>query len=151
MNSEPSWPGIYANFRRFDQGIITWTPMIGKLCLPCRYPYIERWLTARFETAEGASLPRMRGTPQGGVVSPILMNLFIHYTFDSWMQRTWPQSPFVRYADDAVVHCRSLAQAQAVMQAIAERLAERGLTTHPEKSKIVYCKDGKRTGTYRSR
>ncbi|MEX3968631.1 group II intron reverse transcriptase/maturase [Paraburkholderia sp. EG286B] len=110
--------------------------------------YIERWLTAPFETAEGASLPRMRGTPQGGVVSPILMNLFMHYTFDSWMQRTWPQSPFARYADDAVVHCRSLAQAQAVMQAIAERLAECGLTMHPEKSKIVYCKDGKRTGTY---
>ncbi|MEM5390076.1 group II intron reverse transcriptase/maturase [Paraburkholderia phymatum] len=110
--------------------------------------YIERWLIARFETAEGASLPRMRGTPQGGVVSPILMNLFMHYAFDSWMQRTWPQSPFARYADDAVVHCRSLAQAQAVMQAIEERLAECGLTMHPEKSKIVYCKDSNRTGTY---
>jgi RNA-directed DNA polymerase len=110
--------------------------------------YIERWLTAPFETAEGVSLPRTRGTPQGGVVSPILMNLFMHYAFDSWMQRTWPKSPFARYADDAVVHCRSLAEAQSVMRAIAARLEECGLTMHPEKSKIVYCKDSKRTGTY---
>ncbi|GLC97780.1 group II intron reverse transcriptase/maturase [Cupriavidus sp. TA19] len=110
--------------------------------------YVERWLTAPFETADGASLPRTQGTPQGGVVSPILMNLFMHYTFDSWMQRTWPQSPFARYADDAVVHCRSLAQAEAVMRAIATRLEECGLTMHPEKSKIVYCKDSARTGTY---
>lgn len=110
--------------------------------------YVERWLTAPFETADGVSLPRTQGTPQGGVVSPILMNLFMHYAFDSWMQRTWPQSPFARYADDAVVHCRSLAQAEAVMRAIATRLEECGLTMHPEKSKIVYCKDGARTGTY---
>lgn len=110
--------------------------------------YVERWLTAPFETADGASLPRTRGTPQGGVVSPILMNLFMHYAFDSWMQRTWPQSSFARYADDAVVHCRSLAEAQSVMQAIAARLGECGLTMHPEKSKIVYCKDSNRTGTH---
>ncbi len=106
--------------------------------------YIERWLTAPFETAEGTSLPRERGTPQGGVVSPILMNLFMHYAFDSWMQRSWPQSPFARYADDAVVHCRSQAQAEAAMQAIASRLKECGLTMHPEKSKIVYCKEAHR-------
>ncbi|WP_262414829.1 reverse transcriptase domain-containing protein [Paraburkholderia sp. UCT2] len=93
-------------------------------------------------------MPRTRGTPQGGVVSPILMNLFMHYAFDNWMQRTWPQSPFARYADDAVVHCRSLAQAQAVMRAIASRLEDCGLTMHPEKSKIVYRKDSNRTGTY---
>nr|WP_236674424.1 group II intron reverse transcriptase/maturase [Paraburkholderia hospita] len=110
--------------------------------------YIERWLTAPFETADGENLPRTRGTPQGGVVSPILMNLFMHYAFDSWMQRTWPQSPFARYADDAVVHCRSLAEAQSVMRAIATRLKECGLTMHPEKSKIVYCKDSNRTGAY---
>ena len=110
--------------------------------------YIERWLTAPFETADGANLPRTRGTPQGGVVSPILMNLFMHYAFDSWMRRTYPQSPFARYADDAVVHCRTQAQAEDVMRSIASRLAECGLTMHPEKSKIVYCKDGKRTGTY---
>ena len=110
--------------------------------------YIERWLTAPFETAQGTRLPRERGTPQGGVVSPILMNLFMHYAFDCWMQRNFPQCPFARYADDAVVHCRSQEQAQAVMQAIASRLAECGLTMHPEKSKIVYCKDRSRTRAY---
>lgn len=107
--------------------------------------YIERWLTAPFETAQGARLERDRGTPQGGVVSPLLMNLFMHYAFDCWMQRTFAQCPFARYADDAVVHCRSQEQATEVMQAIASRLAECGLTMHPEKSKIVYCKDSNRT------
>lgn len=106
--------------------------------------YIERWLTAPFETTDGTRLPRDRGTPQGGVVSPILMNLFMHYAFDSWMQRTSPLCPFARYADDAVVHCRSRKQAEYVMQSIASRLAECGLTMHPEKSKIVYCKDSNR-------
>jgi RNA-directed DNA polymerase len=110
--------------------------------------YIERWLTAPFETAQGTRMPRDRGTPQGGVVSPILMNLFMHYAFDVWMQRHFPQCPFARYADDAVVHCRSQEQAQEVMHAIASRLAECGLTMHPEKSKIVYCKDRSRTQTY---
>ncbi|MBK3843542.1 reverse transcriptase domain-containing protein [Paraburkholderia aspalathi] len=78
-------------------------------------------LTAPFETADGARLPRARGTPQGGVVSPMLMNLFMHYAFDAWMQRHFPQCPFARYADDAVVHCRSMAQAQEVIHAIASR------------------------------
>ena len=110
--------------------------------------YIERWLTAPFETADGVSLPRIQGTPQGGVVSPILMNLFMHYAFDSWMKRTHPQCPFARYADDAVVHCRSQAQAEAVMRSIALRLGECGLTMHPEKSSIVYCKDSNRTRGY---
>ena len=110
--------------------------------------YIERWLTAPFETADGATLPRTQGTPQGGVISPILMNLFMHYAFDSWMKRTYPQCPFARYADDAVVHCRSQAQAEAVMRSIALRLEECGLTMHPEKSSIVYCKDSNRTAPY---
>jgi group II intron reverse transcriptase/maturase len=110
--------------------------------------YIERWLTAPFETADGARLPRQRGTPQGGVVSPILMNLFMHYAFDCWMSRTYQQLPFARYADDAVVHCRNREQAEEVMRAIASRLDECGLTMHPEKSKIVYCKDGNRTSAY---
>lgn len=110
--------------------------------------YIERWLTAPFETAEGTSVLRERGTPQGGIVSPILMNLFMHYAFDLWMNRTYPQSPFARYADDAVVHCRSQKQAEDVIQAIALRLEECGLTMHPGKSKIVYCKDSNRTASY---
>jgi len=107
--------------------------------------YIERWLTAPFETTEGTQVPRGRGTPQGGVVSPILMNLFMHYAFDVWMKRTNPSCPFARYADDAVVHCSSRQQAEHVMRSIAERLAECGLTMHPEKSKIVYCQDSNRT------
>jgi group II intron reverse transcriptase/maturase len=110
--------------------------------------YIERWLTAPFETADGARLPRQRGTPQGGVVSPILMNLFMHYAFDSWMTRTYQQLPFARYADDAVVHCRSHGQAEEVMRAIASRLEQCGLTMHPEKPKIVYCKDMNSTVAY---
>ena len=107
--------------------------------------YIERWLTAPFETVDGLSSPRTRGTPQGGVVSPILMNLFMHYAFDGWMKRTHPQCPFARYADDAVVHCRNRKEAEDLMQSTGLRLAECGLTMHPEASRIVYCKDSNRT------
>jgi group II intron reverse transcriptase/maturase len=110
--------------------------------------YIERWLVAPFETADGTRVPRTRGTPQGGVVSPILMNLFMHYTFDRWIQRTSPNCPFARYADDAVVHCRSRKQAEYVMRSIATRLATCGLTMHPEKSKVVYCRDSNRSGRH---
>lgn len=110
--------------------------------------YIERWLSAPFETTDGERLPRERGTPQGGVVSPIMMNLFMHYTFDAWMKRVNPSCPFVRYADDAVVHCRTRKQAEEVMRSIALRLADCGLTMHPEKSKVVYCKDSNRTASY---
>ena len=97
---------------------------------------------------DGTLVMRERGTPQGGVVSPILMNLFMHYTFDCWMQRTHSESPFARYADDGVVHCRSQKQAEILMQSIALRLEECGLMMHPEKSKIVYCKDSNRTKVY---
>jgi group II intron reverse transcriptase/maturase len=110
--------------------------------------YIERWLTAPSVTAEGETVQRTVGTPQGGVISPLLMNLFMHYAFDVWMDRTYPRNPFARYADDAVVHCRSLADAEQQLSAIAARLADCGLTLHPEKSKIVYCKDGQRRGRY---
>jgi RNA-directed DNA polymerase len=110
--------------------------------------YIERWLKAPFETAEGTQVPRERGTPQGGVVSPILMNLFMHYVFDVWMKRNYPSCPFARYADDAVIHCSREEQAEHLMQAIAARLAECGLTMHPEKSRIVYCQDSNRTEVF---
>jgi RNA-directed DNA polymerase len=110
--------------------------------------YIERWLVAPFETEDGVLVPRERGTPQGGVVSPILMNLFMHYAFDAWMHRTSPNCPFARYADDAVVHCRSRKQAEYVMRSIASRLADCGLTMHPDKSRIVYCKDSNRSEQY---
>ena len=84
----------------------------------------------------------------GGVVSPLLANLFLHYAFDRWMQRTYPHLPFERYADDAIVHCRTETEAQEVRQAIAERMQECRLELHPEKTKIVYCKDDDRRGTY---
>lgn len=76
------------------------------------------------------------------------MNLFMHYTFDAWMQRTHPTCPFARYADDAVVHCRTRKQAEEVMRSIALRLAECGMTMHPEKSRVVYCKGSNRTASY---
>src|ERR1700688_2176864 len=110
--------------------------------------YLKRWLTAPFETTDGERLSRERGTPQGGVVSPIMMNLFMHYTFDLWMKRNNPSCPFARYADDAVVRCRTRKQAEELMQSIALRLMECGLTMHPEKSQVVYCKDSNRTESY---
>jgi RNA-directed DNA polymerase len=110
--------------------------------------YVSRWLTASFETPVGDLVEREAGVPQGGVISPLQMNLFMHYTFDVWMQRMYPNSPIVRYADDAVVHCRSRAEAQHVFNANKERLAECKLTMHPEKSKIVYCKDSNRRTRY---
>jgi len=110
--------------------------------------YIERWLKAPFETADGKLIPREKGTPQGGVVSPTLMNLFMHYAFDRWIQKMHPQCPFARYADDAVVHCRSQAEAERLLAEIGGRLAHCKLMMHPAKSKVVYCKDSNRRGEY---
>ena len=109
--------------------------------------YIERWLTAPMER-DGVRTARTRGTPQGGVVSPILSNLFLHYTFDLWMKRTHPGLPWCRYADDGLVHCRTEQEAKALMVRLQARLAECQLELHPTKTKIVYCKDGKRQGRY---
>jgi group II intron reverse transcriptase/maturase len=115
----------------------------------CRWAllYIERWLTAPMEK-EGLLMERTRGTPQGGVISPILSNLFLHYAFDLWMTRTHPGLPWCRYADDGLVHCRSEQEAEALKAELQARLAECGLEMHPTKTKIVYCKDGKRKGRY---
>jgi RNA-directed DNA polymerase len=110
--------------------------------------YIERWLTAPMEHEDGMKAERTCGTPQGGVVSPILANLFLHYAFDLWMTRTYPDLPWCRYADDGLVHCRTEQEAQALKAALQARLAECRLEMHPTKTKIVYCKDGKRKGTY---
>jgi group II intron reverse transcriptase/maturase len=110
--------------------------------------YIERWLKAPMELEDGTRVERTCGTPQGGVVSPILSNLFMHYTFDLWMARTFPELPWCRYADDGLVHCRVEYEAERVKAALQARLAECHLEMHPTKTKIVYCKDGKRRGRY---
>lgn len=110
--------------------------------------YVERWLKAAVQDAEGTQQPRDRGTPQGGVISPLLANLYLHYAFDMWMKRTRPTVPFERYADDIVIHCESLKQAEELKTEIEKRLAECRLEVHPVKTKIVYCKDGMRTETY---
>ena len=109
--------------------------------------YIERWLTAPMEK-DGARMERSRGTPQGGVISPILSNLFLHYTLDLWMTRTHPDLPWCRYADDGLVHCRTEQEAEALKAELQARLAACGLELHPAKTKIVYCKDGKRQRRY---
>ena len=109
---------------------------------------IERWLTAPMVQEDGTIIERSQGTPQGGVVSPILSNLFMHYTFDLWMTRTHPDLPWCRYADDGLVHCRSEREAEAVKAELQARLAECQLDLHPTKTKIVYCKDAHRKETY---
>jgi RNA-directed DNA polymerase len=110
--------------------------------------YIERWLTAPMEHEDGTKAERKSGTPQGGVVSPILSNLFLHYTFDLWMARTHPDFPWCRYADDGLVHCRNEQEAQTLKAELQARLAECRLELHPTKTKIVYCKDRNRKGAY---
>lgn len=97
---------------------------------------------------DGIVVERSRGTPQGGVVSPTLANLFMHYSFDVWMKRTHPELPWCRYADDGLVHCRTEQEAAALKTELQARLAECHLEMHPTKTKIVYCRDGKRKGKY---
>ena len=110
--------------------------------------YIERWLKAPVQMEDGSVVPRTAGTPQGGVVSPILANLFLHYAFDMWMARTFPHIPFERYADDVICHCKSADEAQALWSALADRFAACELVLHREKTKIVYCKDANRRGDF---
>lgn len=110
--------------------------------------YVKRWLTAPMQDCHGELICRDKGTPQGGVVSPLLANLFLHYAFDAWVSSALPKVPFCRYADDGVLHCQSKRQAEEVMKRISVRLRECGLEIHPEKSRIVYCKDNNRRGEY---
>jgi RNA-directed DNA polymerase len=110
--------------------------------------YIERWLKVPEQDEEGRLIARAKGTPQGGVVSPLLANLFLHYALDRWLARQYPQAPFERYADDAIVHCKTEGEAQEVRAALTARLAECGLELHPEKTKVVYCKDDSRRRSY---
>lgn len=110
--------------------------------------YIKRWLSAPTQLADGNLIERVAGTPQGGVVSPLLANLYLHYAFDLWMGREFPTIPFERYADDVICHCRSEAQSAHLKDAIARRFATCHLELHPQKTKIAYCKNARRHRTY---
>lgn len=110
--------------------------------------YVRRWLAAPLAMPDGSLLERKRGTPQGAPVSPVLANLFLHYAFDAWMAREFPALWFERYADDAVMHCVSEREARQVLAALTDRMAEVGLHLHPAKTRIVYCRDGKRQRSY---
>ena len=110
--------------------------------------YIQRWLKASFQMPDGTIKERTKGTPQGGVISPVLANLFLHYASDMWMVRNHPTKSFARYADDGIAHCRSLKEAEQLRNSLKERFAECGLELHPEKTCIVYCKDDDRRGEY---
>jgi RNA-directed DNA polymerase len=110
--------------------------------------YIERWLKAPAEADDGTPVPRARGTPQGGVISPLLANIFLHHAFDTWMSHEYPGCPFERYADDVVIHCRSREEAQEVKRAVEDRLRRCELEAHPDKTRIVYCRDSNRRQVY---
>ena len=106
----------------------------------CILLYIERWIKAPLELSDGTTRERNCGTPQGGVISPILSNLFLHYVFDIWMTRKHPESLWCRYADDGICHCRTQRQAKALLVELEQRFKECKLEIHPDKTKIVYCK-----------
>jgi len=134
-------------FDNLDHGLL-----MRALRKHCQEPwillYVERWLKAPMQTTEGEVLERDKGTPQGGVVSPILANLFLHYAFDLWVTRHLPGIRFARYADDAVLHCRSKRQADYVLERIRDRFQACKLELHPDKTRVVYCKDINRTGDH---
>lgn len=110
--------------------------------------YVERWLKAPLQRKDGMLMPRDRGTPQGSAISPLLANLYLHNALDQWMVREFPHIPFERYAEDGVAHCKSEKQARYVLEAIDRRTAEVGLELNREKTRIVYCKDEDRKGSY---
>jgi RNA-directed DNA polymerase len=110
--------------------------------------YVARWLKAPMRQPDGTLAARDRGTPQGSAVSPVLANLYLHYAFDMWLAREYPGVTFERYCDDAVIHCTSQAQAVNVRDALAARLAGVGLELHPDKTRVVYCKDADRRGDH---
>jgi group II intron reverse transcriptase/maturase len=110
--------------------------------------YVERWLKAPMQKADGTLARRTKGTPQGGPISPLIANVFLHYGFDQWMSREFPGILFERFADDVVVHCVTERQARQLRDAIGHRLAGIGLELHPEKTRIVYCKDSNRRLDY---
>ena len=110
--------------------------------------YIERWLKTPTQLPDGSLKSKTRGVMQGGVISPVLSNLFLHYVFDSWMKRKYPDIEWCRYADYGLVHCKTQYRAQQLLVALAARFKECGLSLHPDKTKIVYCREKYRKGIY---
>jgi group II intron reverse transcriptase/maturase len=111
--------------------------------------YIKRWLTTPVQTKTGELVQKQgKGTPQGGVLSPLLANLFLHYAMDKWLEQTHPAVKYVRYADDAILHCKSKVQADYVLDNLNNRMMQCGLELHPDKTKLVYCKDYRRQGEH---
>jgi len=111
--------------------------------------YIKRWLEAPVFTVSGETIQKQgKGTPQGGVISPLLANLFLHYAFDIWLENTDKSVEFSRYADDVIIHCKSKAHAEQILQLVHHRMESVGLELHPQKTKIVYCRDHRRKGKY---
>jgi RNA-directed DNA polymerase len=109
--------------------------------------YVERWLKAPFKDKDGL-IERKAGTPQGGVISPILANLFLHYVFDKWIKTNFPQDPWARYADDGIVHTKTKVEAENLLEKLEQRFKTCKLELHPDKTRIVYCKDDDRRGNY---
>jgi len=138
---------IRAFFDTLDHGLVM---RAVRKYTDCRWVllYVERWLNAPVQQEDGTLTARQAGTPQGGVASPLLANIFLHLAFDTWVTRTFPQVSFERYADDILVHCRTREEAERVRQAVQERLARCKLELHPSKTKIVYCKDSHRRASY---
>src|SRR5207253_2917257 len=106
--------------------------------------YVNRWLKAPVQDKAGREYSRDKGSPQGSSVSPILANLFLHYTFDKWMEKEFPTIKFERYVDHIIIHCRTERQAENLLGKVKERMVACRLELHPEKTKIVYCKDSRR-------
>lgn len=107
--------------------------------------YVERWLKMPIQKKDGTLQQKEgKGTPQGGVISPLLANLYLHFSLDMWLSKHFPQVNFVRYADDIVIHCNSKEEAETVLEAVKQRLTEVKLQVNESKTRIAYCKDYKR-------